>query len=75
MPEKTNRRKFLKTGSRYLLLASLAGMSGYLLFRDEGDTVCDFSFGCGKCKRLSKCELSQAKDFNSKNPSKHSKGE
>jgi len=77
MKNKTSRRTFLKTGSRYFLLGSLAGMSGYLLFRDNDDesSICDFDFGCGECKRLSKCDHSQAKDYKTNNSSNHSKGE
>ncbi len=62
MNEKTNRRDFLVSASRKLMLGGLAAMSGYLLFR-ESDENCDFVIGCGTCKKLSACRLPEAEDF------------
>ena len=54
MKEKTNRRDFLVSASRKLMLGGLAALSGYLLFR-ESDESCDIAIGFGTCKKLSAC--------------------
>jgi len=66
---KTNRREFMKALSRNLLLAGLAGMSGYLVFREsrEGEDPCKLDFACKNCGRLQKCRLPEASTFKNNN--------
>ena len=56
-----SRRDFIKNGFRMFSLAVLASTTGYLLFREESDTLCDLDFVCGNCNKLSKCSLPEAK--------------
>jgi len=62
---KTNRREFIKAVSRNLLLGGMAGLSGYLVFRENrgGDAYCNFDFACKNCSRLQKCKLPEAANF------------
>lgn len=66
---KTNRREFIKAISRNLLLAGLAGMSGYLVFKNENseNDTCNLDFACKHCKRIKNCNLPQATDFKRNN--------
>ena len=58
----SNRREFIKTSARTILLGGLVFGSGYLIFREKpknADT-CNFDFACKNCKRLSACALPEA---------------
>jgi hypothetical protein len=59
----TNRREFLKTSARTILLGGLVFGSGYLIFREKPGNAdaCNFDFACKNCKRLSSCNLPEAK--------------
>jgi len=59
-----NRRNFIKTLGRSAAFVSLAGLTGYLAFRDNpaGGEPCNFDFACKNCKRLSSCTLPEAKE-------------
>lgn len=74
MNEKTNRRDFLVSASRKLMLGGLAAMSGYLLFR-ESDENCDIVIGCGTCKKLSACRQPEAEDFRKSSEKINSNGD
>jgi hypothetical protein len=67
-PNMTNRRNFIKTLGRGVAFAGLAGITGYLTFRDnpaEGE-ACNFDFACKNCKRLSSCTLPEATEVKQK---------
>ncbi len=72
---KTNRRTFIKSLSRNLLLAGLAGMSGYLVFKNENseNDTCNLNFTCKNCNRVKSCNLPQAVDFKKNNYQKETK--
>jgi hypothetical protein len=59
----TNRREFIKTSARTVLLGGLVLGSGYLIFREKpGNTdACNFDFACKSCKRLTSCNLPETK--------------
>ncbi len=61
------RRDFITKVFRVSTLAIVAGTSGYLLFRDKSDEVCNYDFVCKNCNNLKKCELPEAKEFNNNN--------
>ena len=60
-----DRRKFVGKLVRASILASLASMTAYLLFRDkkEEPESCNYDFMCKSCKQITACELPQAKDY------------
>ncbi len=66
-----DRREFIKTFSRGLILSGLAVISGVLIFRDNkgGNDQCNFDFVCKKCKNLNSCSLPEATDYKKINPS------
>lgn len=59
----SNRREFLKTSVRTILLGGLVLGSGYLIFREkpENNEACNFGFACKNCKRLPACNLPEAR--------------
>ncbi len=59
----TNRREFLKTSARTILLGGLVLGSGYLIFKEKPKNAeaCNFDFACKNCKRLSACNLPEAR--------------
>ncbi|MFW6289805.1 MAG: hypothetical protein ACOC0R_02465 [Mariniphaga sp.] len=59
-----NRKEFLKTGGRILILGGMAVSTGYLIVNERVDTTCSVSPSCTKCGKLSSCELPQAKEVN-----------
>jgi len=61
-----NRRDFIKKTFRTVSFAVLAGGGGYLLLREQSDEVCDFKFVCKNCKKLKKCNLPEAKEYENK---------
>ena len=60
------RRDFLKTTIRAASFAVLLGGGGYLLLREQSDEVCDFEFVCKNCKKMDKCNLPEAKEYENK---------
>lgn len=60
------RRNFIKKTLRMASFAVLAGGGGYLFLREQSDEVCDFEFVCKNCKKLKKCNLPEAKEFENK---------
>jgi len=59
------RRTFIKTIGRGIVLSGLIGLSGVLLFREkpEGAETCDFDFICKNCKKNTSCQLPEAKAY------------
>lgn len=55
-----NRKEFLKTGGRILILSGMAATTGYLVVNQKVDTSCSVSPACQKCGQFAKCELPQA---------------
>jgi hypothetical protein len=55
-----NRKEFLKTGGRILILGGMAATTGYLVVNQKVDATCSVSSACQKCGRFAKCELPQA---------------
>ena len=63
-----DRRKFIISVSKGIILSGLIGMSGVLIFRKSPDGVeCDFEFVCKNCKNLPSCNLPEANDYNESN--------
>jgi hypothetical protein len=61
-----NRRDFIKTIIRNLILSGILFISGYLLFKKKSQEKCNFDFACKNCKRQKTCELPEA-EVNKKN--------
>jgi len=57
-----NRKEFIKTGGRFLILGGMAATTGYLVANQKVDTTCSVSPACQKCGQFSSCELPQAID-------------
>ncbi len=57
-----NRKKFIQTGGRLLLLGGIAASTGYLVVNKKVTTACSVSPVCENCGKFSKCELPQAKE-------------
>jgi positive regulator of sigma E activity len=55
-----NRKEFLKTGGRILILGAMAATTGYLVVNQKVDATCSVSSACQKCGQFAKCELPQA---------------
>jgi hypothetical protein len=55
-----NRKEFLKTGGRILILGGMAATTGYLVVNQKVDATCSVSSACQKCGQFAKCELPQA---------------
>jgi hypothetical protein len=57
-----NRRNFIETTGRGILLGGLAIVSGVLVSRRQvsRDTQCSAYFQCKNCGRLSRCQLPEA---------------
>ncbi len=64
------RRNFITSIFRVISLTIIASVSGYLLFREESDEVCNFDFVCKNCKNLKACNLPEAKKLKSEKKSK-----
>jgi hypothetical protein len=63
-----DRRIFLKKLGRGAMALGLAGVSGYLLFREHPSDACSFDFVCGNCRKRTSCELPEAQDFRKAQP-------
>ncbi|WP_167615242.1 hypothetical protein [Maribellus sediminis] len=61
-----DRKKFIQTGGRLLLLGGIVAASGYLVMKNRVTASCSVSPTCGNCGKYSKCELPQAEDFKSR---------
>jgi hypothetical protein len=57
------RRAFIKKAGRGIMLAGLAGLSGYLLFREQSAEACTLDFVCGNCGKHKTCQLPEAQDY------------
>ncbi|SHF68922.1 hypothetical protein SAMN05444274_107195 [Mariniphaga anaerophila] len=57
-----DRKEFLKTGGRILILGGMAATTGYLVVRKKVDATCSVSPACQRCGKFAKCELPQAKE-------------
>lgn len=57
-----NRKEFIKTGGRILLLGGFAIFSGYLFVtkRISKTKVCPINDNCSNCNKFTACELPQA---------------
>jgi hypothetical protein len=56
-----NRKKFLKTAGRFLILGGITASSGYLLVNRKVTAGCSVSATCENCGKFQKCKLPQAK--------------
>jgi hypothetical protein len=57
-----NRKDFIKTSGRILILGGMAASAGYLVVSNKVDTTCSAASACLKCGKFSECELPQAKE-------------
>ena len=57
-----DRKDFLKTGGRLLLLGGITVSTGYLFFNKKVTAGCSVSTTCNNCGRFSECELPQVKE-------------
>jgi len=55
-----NRKNFIQTTGRILLLGGLAGATGYLAGNRKVDTACSVSPVCRECRQFAACTLPQA---------------
>ena len=56
------RKDFIIKIFRTATFTALAGVSGYLLLREQSGESCDFDFLCRDCKKLKECKLPEAKN-------------
>jgi hypothetical protein len=54
------RREFIKSIFRNIILTGILLFSGYLIFREKSENACEFDFICKNCKKLSSCDLPEA---------------
>jgi hypothetical protein len=57
-----NRKNFIKTTGRILILSGMAVSTGYLIVNNKVDTTCSVAPTCSKCGKLKGCDLPQAKE-------------
>ncbi|HPF51374.1 MAG TPA: hypothetical protein PK335_07345 [Draconibacterium sp.] len=57
-----NRKKFIQSGGRFLLLGGLATISGYLVWNRKVTTTCSVSPACSNCGKFESCQLPQAEE-------------
>jgi len=55
-----NRKEFIKSTGRILILGAMAATTGYLVVNKKVDATCSVSSACQKCGQFAKCELPQA---------------
>ncbi len=65
-----NRKEFLKTTGRILILGGMAATTGYLVVNQKVDVTCSLSPACQKCGVFSECELPQAVEVKQNNDGK-----
>jgi hypothetical protein len=58
-----NRKEFLKTGGRLILLGGITVSTGYLIINRKVSAKCSVSATCNNCGKFSECELPQAKEI------------
>ena len=57
-----NRKEFLTTSGRILLLGGITGSAGYLIMNKKVNATCSVSPTCENCGKFQKCDLEQAKE-------------
>jgi hypothetical protein len=57
-----NRKKFIQTGGRLLLLGGLAASTGYLVVNRKVTASCSVSPTCQNCGKFESCVLPQAEE-------------
>lgn len=57
-----NRKKFIQSGGRLLLLGGLATISGFLVYNKKVTTSCSVSPACSNCGIFGSCSLPQAEE-------------
>lgn len=55
-----NRKEFIKTTGRILILGGITASTGYLVLNKKVKAICSVSPTCENCTKLQKCELPQA---------------
>jgi len=60
------RRDFIKTVVRNLILSGIVLMVGYFLFKEKGKETCNYDFLCKNCKKLNSCSLPESVKFKPK---------
>ncbi|HZH74175.1 MAG TPA: hypothetical protein VFD91_16890 [Mariniphaga sp.] len=58
-----NRKEFIRSGGRVLILGGMALSTGYLFARKKVDLTCSSSSACKECSELSACKLPKAKEL------------
>lgn len=58
-----NRKKFIETGGRLLMLGGLAAASGYLVLNRKVTTTCSISPTCQNCGKVSACINPEVKNL------------
>jgi len=58
-----NRKEFIRSGGRVLILGGMAVSTGYLFAKRKVDLTCTTSSTCKECSELSACKLPQAKEL------------
>jgi len=56
-----NRKDFIKTSGRFLLLGGIAASTGYLVVNKKVTASCSVSPACKDCSKLAKCEKPEVK--------------
>ena len=51
-----NRKDFIKTGGRFILLGGIAASTGYLVINRQVKATCSVSPTCKNCGKLTNCE-------------------
>ena len=62
-----NRKEFIKTTGRFLILGGIATSAGYLLVNKKVTATCSVSPTCKFCGKISNCENPNVKIARSKN--------
>lgn len=60
------RRNFIKIAVRNSAFAGIAIGSGYLIFKEQSEEVCNLDFICQNCKRRKECKLPEAEEHKNK---------
>lgn len=56
-----DRKEFLKTGGRLLLLGGITASAGYLVLNKQVKASCEVSSTCKDCLKLTDCEKPEVK--------------
>ncbi len=64
-----NRRDFIQSLFRNILLLVIGIVSGILIFRNQSikNETCDFDFICKNCRELSACTLTEGLEYKKNN--------